>query len=80
LEKISFGKRSHFDQFLFHSTQHEVEIALSDPPLAGWAEVEETLNSVGSGYRREGGGRLGYFPDYNEFGGIRWIRRNISLK
>jgi hypothetical protein len=80
MEKIAIRKRSHFDQFLFHSTQHNIEIALSDPPLAGWAEVEETLTSVGSGYRREGGGRLGYYPDYELDGGIYWIGRSISSK
>ncbi|KAL7487782.1 hypothetical protein ACHAW6_013351 [Cyclotella cf. meneghiniana] len=80
LEEIPFGKRSHFDQFLFHSTQHDIEIALSDPPLAGWAEVEETLTSVGSGYRRHGGGRCGYYPDYDLDRGIYWVRRNISSK
>ncbi|KAL3784931.1 hypothetical protein HJC23_000016 [Cyclotella cryptica] len=80
MEKIAFGKRSHFDQLLFHSTLHDIEIALSVPPLAGWAEVEETLTSVGSGYRREGGGRLGYCPFYDLDDGIHWIRRKISSK
>jgi len=57
-EAMSIGKRGHFDQFLFHSTLHNLDIAFSDPPLGGWAEVSETLTSVGSGCRRNGGGWL----------------------
>ena len=57
------GKRTHFDQFLFHSTLHNVGLALVDPPLAGWAEVSETLTSVGHGQRRVGGGRLEHLPN-----------------
>ena len=57
------GKKTHFDQFLFHSTLHNVGLALVDPPLAGWAEVTETLTSVGHGQRKVGGGRLEYLPN-----------------
>ena len=57
------GKRTHFDQFLFHSTLHNVGLALVDPPLAGWAEVTETLTSVGHGQRKVGGGRLEHLPN-----------------
>jgi hypothetical protein len=78
MEKITLGKRSHFDQFLFHSTEHEIGIAFSDPPLAGWAEVESTLTTVGSGYRREGGGRLEYRPD-SATTSIGWISRRIAM-
>eukprot|EP00957_Ditylum_brightwellii_P182272 13886286-Ditylum_brightwellii.AAC.1 len=28
----------HFDQFLFHSTLHDLGVAFSDPPVVGWAE------------------------------------------
>ena len=56
------GKRTHFDQFLFHSTLHNVGLTLVDPPLAGWAEVTETLTSVGPGQRKIGGGRLEHLP------------------
>ena len=79
MENIPFGRRSHFDQFLFHSTELlDLGIAVSDPPLAGWAEVHSTLTAIGSGHRRYGGGRLEYRPrDAN--GRIKWIRRDIIM-
>jgi len=53
-----FRKRAtHLDLFLFHG-KHSLKVALSDPPLAGWCEVTETLNKAGNGSRRRGGGRL----------------------
>ena len=78
MESVPLGKRGHFDQFLFHSTDQELGIAFSDPPLAGWAEVEETLTAVGSGFRREGGGRLENHVNSEQIlGEINWIRRNV---
>lgn len=76
MDKIQFGKRSHFDQFLFHSTDHDLAIAFSDPPLAGWTEVEETLTSVGNGCRRHGGGRMAQCPDKIS-GVVQWVRREV---
>jgi hypothetical protein len=76
MAKIQFAKRSHFDQFLFHSTDHDLGIAFAEPPLAGWAEVDDTLTSVGSGCRRQHGGRLEYHPR-EVSGGVRWVQRNV---
>ena len=81
-------KRSHFDQYLFHSASHNIQIAVSDPPIVGWGEVSQTLTSVGSGYRRKGGGRLQHLPptaslshetdkDSREVDTIKWIRRQL---
>jgi len=76
------GKKTHFDQFLFHSTLHEVDLALTDPPLVGWAEVSETLTSAGPG-QRNGGGRLEYLPTgqwstKDEDIHIRLVRRELK--
>eukprot|EP00956_Cyclotella_meneghiniana_P029358 scaffold70771_cov122-Cyclotella_meneghiniana.AAC.1 len=79
MERIPYGKRSHFDQFLFH-TNHGIPMAFSDPPLVGWAEVEETLTSVGSGCRRKGGGRKEFCPvNCENCEGIQWIYRGYSI-
>jgi hypothetical protein len=78
MSKISFGKRGHFDQFLFHSTDHDLGIAFADPPLVGWSEVQETLTCVGSGYRRQDGGRLEYCPpEVNS--DVRWVGRKVVM-
>ena len=69
------GGATHLDQFLFHE-KHKLRVMFSDPPLVGWAEVEETLTSAGSGQRREGGGRLGWLPEAHGDGGIRWVMRS----
>ena len=80
MENIPIGKRCHLDQFLFHSTLHNVGIALSDPPLVGWGEVSETLTSVGAGCRRNGGGRLEHIPNnaIGTDGEVRWVRRDCT--
>jgi len=78
MEALPSGKRCHFDQFLFHSNLHDIGIAFSDPSLAGWAEVSETLTSVGSGCRRNGGGRLGQLSDGACGDGIQWVRRTLN--
>jgi hypothetical protein len=80
METIPIGKRCHLDQFLFHSTLHNLGIALSDPPLVGWGEVSETLTSVGAGCRRNGGGRLEHIPNnaIGTDGEIRWVRRDYT--
>eukprot|EP00584_Thalassiosira_punctigera_P004968 CAMPEP_0172530386 /NCGR_PEP_ID=MMETSP1067-20121228/4134_1 /TAXON_ID=265564 ORGANISM="Thalassiosira punctigera, Strain Tpunct2005C2" /NCGR_SAMPLE_ID=MMETSP1067 /ASSEMBLY_ACC=CAM_ASM_000444 /LENGTH=375 /DNA_ID=CAMNT_0013314579 /DNA_START=145 /DNA_END=1272 /DNA_ORIENTATION=- len=81
MEAVPFGKRCHLDQFLYHSKLHNVGIALSDPPLVGWAEVSETLTSVGSGCRKNGGGRLGQLPQVTVGGdGIQWVRRRLPAE
>ncbi|KAL7507143.1 hypothetical protein ACHAXN_005451 [Cyclotella atomus] len=78
MSKISFGKRGHFDQFLFHSTDHDLGIAFADPPLVGWSEVQETLTCVGSGYRRQDGGRVEYCPpEVNS--DVRWVGRKVVM-
>eukprot|EP00977_Amphora_coffeiformis_P016656 scaffold5215_cov181-Amphora_coffeaeformis.AAC.10 len=77
----STSKLQHLDQFLFHSTQHSVPLAVSDPPLAGWVEVEQSLTKSGSGYRRLGGGRLGHVPGIgapSQLGKIQWIQRRVK--
>jgi hypothetical protein len=61
-DSASNRKRTHLDQFLFHSHHHELPIAFCDPPLAGWAEVSVTLTNSASGYRRREGGRTGHLP------------------
>lgn len=76
MDAVPRRKRCHLDQFLFHSTLHNVGLALSDPPLVGWGEVAETLSSVGSGCRRNGGGRLEQIPVTVPHDEIRWVRRN----
>jgi hypothetical protein len=76
MEAVPMGKRCHFDQFLFHSTMHNIGVAFSDPPLVGWAEVSETLTSVGSGCRRNGGGRLAQRPGFAV--NIKWVCRQLS--
>ena len=76
MASVPHGKRCHFDHFLFHSTLQNLEIAVSDPPLVGWAEVSETLTSVGAGCRRKGRGRLGQLPEVSS-DEIKWIRRKV---
>ena len=73
-------KLQHLDQFLFHSTQHDLPLAISDPPLAGWMEVEQSLTKSGSGHRRLGGGRLGHLPTTGASPGvdIQWIQRRVK--
>ena len=56
------NRLTHLDQFLFHSVYHNLELALCDPPLVGWAEVDTTLTKSPSGHIRRGGGRLGFLP------------------
>lgn len=77
METIPLRKRGHFDQFLFHSTQHNLSIAVSDPPLVGWAEVTHTLTSSGSGDRRIGGGRLEHLPEVTPNFDVKWVRRTL---
>jgi len=77
VESLPLGKKCHFDQFLFHSKLHDIGIAFSDPPLVGWAEVSETLTSVGSGCCREGGGRLQQLPEAENCMDIKWVRRTV---
>jgi hypothetical protein len=55
-------KQTHLDQFLFYSNYHHLKLALCDPPLVGWAEVDVTLTKSASGHRRRGGGRWSYLP------------------
>jgi hypothetical protein len=78
MEAIPLRKRGHFDQFLFHSTQHNLSIAVSDPPLVGWAEVTHTLTSSGSGNRRIGGGRLEHLPEVTPNFDVKWVRRTLK--
>ena len=75
MEAIPRGKRCHFDQFIF-SQLNNVDIAFSDPALVGWAEVSETLTSVGAGCRRNGRGRLGHIPTVSNE--IKWVRRAVT--
>ena len=72
-------KQTHLDQFLFYSVYHDLNLALSDPPVVGWAEVEVTLTKSGSGHRRRGGGRLGFLPPTSPtaIDHISWIRRKL---
>ena len=75
------GKKTHFDQFLFNSTLHNVGVTMSDPPVVGWAEVSETLTSAKPG-QRNGGGRLEYLPPSqgspeDDNVDIRWVRREL---
>ena len=67
----------HFDQFLFHSTLHSLGIAVSDPPLVGWAEVTHTLTGTGSGNRRGGGGRFEQLPQVTSLN-VNWVRRDVT--
>jgi len=80
MNEVQVGRRTHFDQFLFHSTHHNTNVALSNPPLVGWCESEKTLTSVGPGCRRNGGGRLGHLPTIKmeERLKIRWVRRQLQ--
>ena len=70
-------KQTHFDQFLFYSVFHDLKVALCDPPLVGWAEVDHTLTKTSSGYRRQGGGRWGFLPTgaLGEERDLVWIER-----
>lgn len=72
-------KQTHLDQFLFYSIYHDLNLALSDPPLVGWAEVEVTLTKSGSGHRRRGGGRFGSLPPTvpSVADHITWVRRAL---
>ena len=76
--QIGLKKTLHFDQFLFHSTLHNLDIAVSEPPLVGWAEVTETLSSVGSGSRRMGGGRKQQLPPKAAIDDVQWLRRTVE--
>ncbi|KAL7496614.1 hypothetical protein ACHAWT_009290 [Skeletonema menzelii] len=76
LEYVPLRKRGHLDQFLFHSTLHSLSIAVSDPPLVGWAEVTHTLTGTGSGNRRRGGGRFEQLPQVTSLE-VKWVRRNL---
>ena len=77
LESVPLRKRQHLDQFLFHSTLHSLSIAVSDPPLVGWAEVSHTLTGTGSGNRRRGGGRFEQLPQVTSLE-VKWVRRNLT--
>ena len=79
-------KQTHLDQFLFYSQHHDLSIALCDPPLVGWAEVDVTLTKSGSGHRRRGGGRLSYLPpgptgddtqQQLKCSDVQWVRRKL---
>ena len=74
LDETMNHKLQHLDHFLFHSTRHDLAVALSDPPLAGWTEVEQSLTKSGTGHRRHGGGRLGRLPPSPRTK-IRWVGR-----
>ena len=76
--QIGLKKTLHFDQFLFHSTLHNLDIAVSEPPLVGWAEVTKTLSSVGSGSRRMGGGRKQQLPPKAAIDDVQWLRRTVE--
>jgi hypothetical protein len=76
-------KQTHLDQFLFYSVYHNLSIALCDPPLVGWAEVDVTLTKSGSGHRRRGGGRLGFLPFPQSSGKdkrVSWIKRTLMVE
>jgi hypothetical protein len=77
-DAISGAKLQHLDQFLFHSPDHNLALALSDPPLAGWVEVQESLTPSGSGHRRQGGGRLGRLPPFSSQ--VTWVQRSTIEK
>jgi hypothetical protein len=77
MDSVPHGKRCHLDQFLFHSTLHGIRIAVSDPPLVGWAEVSQTLSPVGSGCRRNGGGRMEHVPRVS-CGSVNWVIRTVE--
>jgi hypothetical protein len=79
LETVAGNKQqTHLDLFLFHSTHHNIPIALCDPPVDGWAEVEDTLTKSGSGYRRRGGGRIAFLPPrLGDQKGMRWVSRTL---
>ena len=72
-------KQTHFDQYLFFSAHHNLALALSDPPLVGWAEVTVTLTQSGSGHRRHGGGRREFQPPKGN-GEICWVRRCLVVE
>jgi hypothetical protein len=80
MNDVQMGKRTHFDQFLFHSPHHNTNVAISNPPLAGWCESEKTLTSVGPGCRRNGGGRLGHLPSVKMKIGVKinWVYRQLQ--
>jgi hypothetical protein len=80
----SAKKHTHLDQYIFHSTHHDLNVALCDPPLVGWAEVNVTLTKSPSGHKKQGGGRRGVLPpppvanDYSSGFPISWVRRCLS--
>ena len=79
-DAASQKKQTHLDLFLFFSKFHNLELALSDPPLAGWGEVDTTLTRPGSGFRRRGGGRLEYHPPdswHSTSQKVRWVQRKL---
>jgi len=79
-------KQTHLDQFLFYSVYHNLALALCDPPLVGWADVDVTLTKSKSGHRRRGGGRLGYLPPSvsKHIGSdpisVSWVRRQLVVE
>lgn len=98
MNAVTAKKKTHFDQFLFHSTIMQQlalsssssssstppKLAFSDPPLAGWAEVKNTLTKPGTGQRRQGGGRHACMPYQKKAAKngettIHWIARSVLL-
>jgi hypothetical protein len=81
-------KHTHLDQYIFHSTHHDLHVALCDPPLVGWAEVDVTLTKSSSGHKKRGGGRRGVLPPApppvmaNEDASsgllLSWVKRRLS--
>jgi hypothetical protein len=81
----SAKKHTHLDQYIFHSTHHDLHVALCDPPLVGWAEVDVTLTKSPSGHKKRGGGRRGVLPppppaakDSSSIFLISWMKRRLS--
>ena len=80
----SAKKHTHLDQYIFHSNHHDLHVALCDPPLVGWAEVDVTLTKSPSGHKKRGGGRRGVLPpppvanDASSTFQISWVKRRLS--
>jgi hypothetical protein len=80
----SAKKHTHLDQYIFHSNHHDLHVALCDPPLVGWAEVDVTLTKSPSGHTKRGGGRRGVLPpppvanDASSVFLISWVKRRLS--
>lgn len=80
----SAKKHTHLDQYIFHSSHHDLHVALCDPPLVGWAEVDVTLTKSPSGHKKQGGGRRGVLPPPPVANvapsGFRipWVKRRLS--